>query len=221
MRETPVFLGLTRPPKFFGLPIGYFIGLMLLAVIPFIALNEWKFLLIIPVAYPVLWLIADRNPHLFEIMATVYSRMPPTKNRELRDGDSYTTLTEAPSEALRELLGKAAAKEEPSGRHLPYLRAETDNIIITRQGDLMASAVLGGIDSITTEDVEIDALAEGFARQVGQLGEEFGFYINKVTVPERIDLKLVEADGFSTEVDRRWRQQLERRDLQDRVPSPA
>ena len=86
MRETPVFLGLTRPPKFFGLPIGYFIGLMMTAVIPFVGLDEWKFLLLIPAAYPVLWVVADRNPALFEILATVYTATPPTTNRAIRGG---------------------------------------------------------------------------------------------------------------------------------------
>ena len=36
MRETPLFLGLTKPTKIFGLPIGYSIALVFLPVIPFI-----------------------------------------------------------------------------------------------------------------------------------------------------------------------------------------
>lgn len=217
MRETPVFLGLTRPAKFFGLPIGYFLGLMLGALIPFIALDEWKFMLLIPVAYPVLWLIADRNPQLFEIMATVYSRTPPTKNRKLHDGDSYAPMLGAPTKATYELLGAEALKEDLAARHIPYLAALTDDIIITRQGDLMASAILGGLDSLTSEEIEVDTQAEAFARQVGQLGEQFGFYVNKITVPQTIDLKPVDYDGFSSEVDARWRSALTKRKLQQRM----
>lgn len=217
MRQTPVFLGLTRPPKFFGLPIGYFIGLLLGAVIPFIALNEWKFMLLIPVVYPVLWLIADRNPHLFEILATIYSRTPPTKNRKLHGGDSYTPLLAAPNKSTQELIGAEALKEDPAARHIPYLAGITNEIIITRQGDLMASAVIGGVDSLTAQEVETDAQAEAFARQVGQLGEQFGFYINKITIPQKLALKPVDFDGFTTEVDNRWRAALSRRQLHQRV----
>ncbi|MFM8940635.1 MAG: VirB3 family type IV secretion system protein [Phenylobacterium sp.] len=36
MHDAPLFLGLTRPPKIFGLPIGYFVSLMLGSVIPFL-----------------------------------------------------------------------------------------------------------------------------------------------------------------------------------------
>ena len=46
MHDAPLFLGLTRPPKIFGLPIGYFVSLTLGSVIPFVAANDWRFLLI-------------------------------------------------------------------------------------------------------------------------------------------------------------------------------
>ncbi|MGR3562897.1 MAG: VirB3 family type IV secretion system protein, partial [Heliomarina sp.] len=36
MRDTPLFLGLTKPPRIFGLPIGYFVALVFASVIPFI-----------------------------------------------------------------------------------------------------------------------------------------------------------------------------------------
>ena len=36
MRETPLFLGLTKPTKIFGLPIGYSIALVFLPGVPFI-----------------------------------------------------------------------------------------------------------------------------------------------------------------------------------------
>jgi len=60
---------LTRPPKIFGLPIGFFVSLMLASVIPFVAANDWRFLLIGVVGYSVLWFVADRNPNLFETVA--------------------------------------------------------------------------------------------------------------------------------------------------------
>ena len=43
----------------FGLPIGYFVSLMLGSVIPFVGANDWRFLLIGVVGYPVLWFVAD------------------------------------------------------------------------------------------------------------------------------------------------------------------
>ncbi len=91
MQENPLFLGLTRPPKFFGLPVGYFIGLALGTVIPFVGLDDIRFLAIAVVAYPPLWLVADRNPRLFEIVAGVFSTTPRTKTHTLNGGDLYVS----------------------------------------------------------------------------------------------------------------------------------
>lgn len=217
MRSTPVFLAMTRPAMFFGLPIGYFIGLMVMGVVPFVAFNSMWFLLVIPIAYPILWFVADKNPHLFEIMAGVYSTMPPTKNKDGHGGDNYGPMFLTPNQSTKELLGNGLMKEAPAAHHLPYLVAKRDDIILTRQGDLMASLLLEGIDSLTSEDVDIDAMAEGFTRQVAQLGETFGFYVNRITLPYKLDLKSIDYDGISTLVDQRWQDHLKARDLQERV----
>lgn len=89
MRETPLFLGLTKPTKIFGLPIGYFIGLVFLSVIPFILLDDMRFLLIFAGGYPPLWLVADRNPNLFQILNVTMSRTPRTANKTANGGDRY------------------------------------------------------------------------------------------------------------------------------------
>ena len=114
MRVNPIFRGLTRPAKFMGLPIGYLVSMLMAALIPYIGLNEWKFLLILPVVWPVLWFVSDRQPHLFEILGTVYSAMPPTRNRRLYGGDRYVPYVDTTTPGLSELLGKHVLKDEPS-----------------------------------------------------------------------------------------------------------
>ncbi len=89
MRETPLFLGLTRPTKVFGLPIGYFISLSCASVIPFVAFDDMRFLLVFVVAYPVLWIVADRHPNLFRMLGVTISRTPRTRNHRLDGGDRY------------------------------------------------------------------------------------------------------------------------------------
>ena len=217
MRTTPVFLGLTRPPKFFGLPIGYFIGLIFVSVIPFVLSDDIRFLLLFLVGWPVLWVVADRNPHLFEIGSVVYRATPPTRNKGEHDGDAYGPAIQVPNKAAPQLSGKAILKEDPAGAHLPYLSAVTDDALLLRQGDLMASAVIGGLDSFTSEDVDVDRQAIDFARLTSSLGERFGFYVSKVTVPADLAVTPAEEDPFTAAVDRRWRREIGRRDLKRRV----
>ena len=217
MRTTPVFLGLTRPPKFFGLPIGYFIGLIFISVIPFVLFNDMRFLLIAVLGWPILWVVADRNPHLFEIASGVYRATPPTKNKDEHGGDAYGPAIQPANPETPRLAGKPILKEDPAAAHLPYLSAVADDVILTRQGDLMASAIVGGLDSFTSEDVDVDRQAIDFARLAGSLGERFGFYVSKVTVPADLSIDPAEEDLFTAAVDRRWQREVAGRDLKRRV----
>tara|TARA_R110000737_G_scaffold32761_2_gene51166 strand:+ start:1650 stop:4022 length:2373 start_codon:yes stop_codon:yes gene_type:complete len=121
------------------------------------------------------------------------------------------------SAILRSALPDSLFAEEAVARHLPYLSAPDDDLILTRQGDLIASAVIGGIDSFTAEDPEIEALTQGFARLVGQLGERFGFYVNKITIPAKLNLAPFDDDGFAAAIDRHWRDAIKDKDLKRRV----
>ncbi|OAN71010.1 hypothetical protein A8B82_21530 [Sulfitobacter sp. EhC04] len=89
MRDTPLFLGMTKPPRIFGLPIGYFVALVFASVIPFILVDDMRFLLVFLAGYPPLWVVADRNPHLFQILNVVMSRTPRTSVRSRDGGDLY------------------------------------------------------------------------------------------------------------------------------------
>ncbi len=91
MRQTPLFLGLTKPTKILGLPIGYFMSLAFVSVIPFILFDDWRWLGLFVAGYPPLWLIADRNPHLFQVLAVTGSQTPRTANRSLNGGDRYVS----------------------------------------------------------------------------------------------------------------------------------
>ncbi|MDJ0641088.1 MAG: VirB3 family type IV secretion system protein, partial [Paracoccaceae bacterium] len=52
--RSPLFLGLARPPKYLGLPVGYLVVLALGAVLPFIWTKSFVFFLAGALAYPVL-----------------------------------------------------------------------------------------------------------------------------------------------------------------------
>ncbi len=88
---TPLFLALTRPPKFFGLPMGYFIGLAVATAIPFIIASNPVYLLLFPICYGPLWFIADKNPIIFDMMAVVFSTTPRTRRHRVNGGDTYVS----------------------------------------------------------------------------------------------------------------------------------
>ncbi|MDE3027142.1 MAG: VirB3 family type IV secretion system protein [Paracoccaceae bacterium] len=91
MDETELFLGLTRPARFMGLPMGFFIGLIVVALVSFVAFASMKFLLIIPFGYGPMWLLADRNPNFFEYLSVVATATPMTRRRRTNGGDLYVS----------------------------------------------------------------------------------------------------------------------------------
>ena len=83
--------------------------------------------------------------------------------------------------ALKSVMRAEDLGAESLARHLPWLSAPHDDVILTRQGDLMASAAVAGQDSFTCEEAELTLATASLARLIGQLGEAFGFYISKLS----------------------------------------
>lgn len=87
--RSTLFLGLTRPPKYLGLPVGYLVVLATGVVVPFIWTKSLVFLSLGIIAYPILWFLADKEPHFFEVLRVSYGAVRPTKNRARWGGDSF------------------------------------------------------------------------------------------------------------------------------------
>lgn len=89
IEQSPLFLGLTRPPKFLGLPVGYLVILATGVVLPFVWTKSFLFFGIGIIAYPVMWFVADREPHFFEVLRVSYGKVRGTKNSAFWGGDSF------------------------------------------------------------------------------------------------------------------------------------
>jgi len=88
--QSPVFLGLIRPPKLLGLPAMYAMVWLFGSVLLFIWIQSLFVLLLAIIAYPLLWLAADWDPHFFDVVSIVSQQTPRTANRKVHDGgDSY------------------------------------------------------------------------------------------------------------------------------------
>ena len=80
--------------------------------------------------------------------------------------------------ALKSVVRPEDLGAETLARHLPWLSAPADDLILTRQGDLIASAVVDGLDSFTVEEGEISLVPASLARLIGQLGGAAGLTLH-------------------------------------------
>jgi len=95
--------------------------------------------------------------------------------------------------------------------HLPYVMPVTDNIISTRDGELLGSVVLHGISAETAHSDDIDLQAANFARLVDQSQGAVTFYVNKVTSYNDVEGDVMSGNDFASFVDKKWRGQFEDR----------
>ena len=102
-------------------------------------------------------------------------------------------------------------------RHLPYVTAVTDGVLMLRDGDLMATFAVDGLGADTADSALVGDIAEAVQSVVAQATPEIGFYLHRLSFLDTPQLALpLHADAFSFEVDRRWQDALARKALRVR-----
>ncbi len=123
---------------------------------------------------------------------------------------------------VRSLSRRRAEPRDPAEdaaliRHLPYVSAVSDGVLLLRDGDLMASFTVDGIGAETAESARVHDVAEAVQAVVAQATPELGFYLHRLSMLAEPELPLpLAADPFSFEVDRRWRAALRAKQLRER-----
>ena len=87
---------------------------------------------------------------------------------------------------------------------MPYVAAITDNVIVTRDGELLASVALHGLSAETSDPAEVNALAARFEAIVAQTQGAVAFYVNRISVRSEMNLRPIKADTLAGVVDTRW-----------------
>ena len=134
------------------------------------------------------------------------------------DGSGYTR----PSAAVRAVTDPAAFRQRFVGESLPYVSFVADDVMMLRQGDLMATLELGGIDPMTTPERALDALKLSLAAIVAQTGSAFGYVVHRLPMPQDLRVRPIEAgrhgeDAFAAAIDEAWRGRVAGMGLQSRA----
>jgi len=126
-------------------------------------------------------------------------------------------LDQPQSQAIKRLLAHNKDQEPLLSENLPYLTSIDDGTILMRDGDLMASFAVDGIDASTSDEVRVRDLAGVVSRLIAQEQDGVAFYIHRVSAETRPEMPRVEGDNFAAEVDQRWQEHLQTCGLRKRV----
>ncbi|MEO1641115.1 MAG: type IV secretion system protein B4, partial [Pseudomonadota bacterium] len=117
----------------------------------------------------------------------------------------------------RTLMPKWYQHEKHLAHMLPYVSLVDDRTVRTRVNELFQCIRITGVNSYTTDDDYLDKVRALFARIVAQLGEEFSFYVHKVSKGIKVDLEPIDGDSFAALVDAQWREKMETSGLRDKT----
>lgn len=100
---------------------------------------------------------------------------------------------------------------------LPYLSIINDTAIMLRNGDLIASFAVEGINADTIDSRHTIELCDALSRFIAQQRADVGYYVQRISVETQPHIAPVEGNPFNIEIDRRWQDYLQTIGLRDRV----
>ena len=110
-------------------------------------------------------------------------------------------------------LNKGEARDASLACNLPYVSALADDVLLLRDGDVMASFAVDGISASTADAADVEALCSAFSSLVAQQMPDVGFAIHRIshrTAPTLTPVDGEDAEGpsFAQAVDERWQAYL-------------
>ncbi|KSV63166.1 hypothetical protein N183_36170 [Sinorhizobium sp. Sb3] len=100
---------------------------------------------------------------------------------------------------------------------LPYLSKVDDMTIMLRDGDLMGSFIVEGINADTVDHRHTMELSNALSRFIAQQRADVAYYIHRISVETRPTIAPLKGHPFNEEIDLRWQTYLQDVGLRDRV----
>ena len=104
---------------------------------------------------------------------------------------------------------KGVSDEHMLARHLPYVVPIGDDVVMLRDGDVMAAFMVDGIEALTAELAAVADLADALGGVIAQAGPDVAFYVHRLSNPANVAMPPIGGEGFAAEVDRTWQGDLQ------------
>ena len=124
---------------------------------------------------------------------------------------------------LKQGIGRKAVdppgltREHMLASYLPYVTGVGDDVIMLRDGDVMASFIVAGIEADTADEAFVADVARAFGATVAQARPDIAFYVHRISHETAPTMPPVEGEGFAAQVDRQWQAAINGGGLRERV----
>lgn len=126
-------------------------------------------------------------------------------------------LEAAPTQATRSVGAPYLPENQLLVSGLPYLSRVNDLTIMLRDGDLMGSFIVEGINADTVDHRHTMELSNALSRFIAQQRGDVAYYIHRISVETPPVIAPLKGHPFNEEIDRRWRDYVQNIGLRDRV----
>lgn len=119
--------------------------------------------------------------------------------------------------ATKRLSGKKVDLGVLLARNLPYITTVDDKTLMLRDGDVMASFAVEGVNSDTIDLPRVMEVSEAFSRLIVQQQGDIGIYVHRISVETNPQMVPANGNPFTEEIDRRWRNYVGNIGLRERT----
>ena len=130
-------------------------------------------------------------------------------------------LDPRPTLSVHELGAPPERRQDALACHLPFVSAIRDDVLLLRDGDVMASFAVEGIAASTADASDVDALCAAFSSLTAQQLPDVGFTVHRISARVSPRLAPVTREGvqptFAEAVDDEWQRYLARAGLRRRT----
>ncbi|NEJ25851.1 type IV secretion system DNA-binding domain-containing protein [Rhizobium leguminosarum] len=114
-------------------------------------------------------------------------------------------------------MRRVARRSEQLISGIPYLSIVDDVTLMLRDGDLIASFAVEGVNADTIDNRQTIELSNAFSRFIAQQRGDVGYYVHRISIETRPTMRPVDGEPFGQEIDRRWQTYLQTIGLRDRI----
>ena len=124
---------------------------------------------------------------------------------------------------LKQGLGRRAVdppglkREHLLASYLPYVTGVGEDVLMLRDGDVMASFLVAGIEADTADETFVADVARAFAGSAAQARPDVAFYVHRVSHETAPTLPPVAGDGLAARIDERWQGLISGGGLRERI----
>ncbi|CUU79158.1 type IV secretion system protein VirB4%2C putative [Campylobacter hyointestinalis subsp. hyointestinalis] len=208
MQIEPLFKGLTRPALVFGIPIAPFISVFGALILITFWTQQFLILIFLPIAFVIMKIMTKKDDFIFRLFFLKIRFFSPSSmaSTKYRKAKTYIPMKNRNQPLNLPKISIYGLASEPSfEKYIPYSSLITDSVIMTKDGMLVTTFQIEGVQFEVEEDDTLTAINNALNMMfLAFSSEPISFYFHNVrhSIQDKLEGKFV--NSFLAEIDKKY-----------------